>query len=126
MLVIRTAQMEALNRSSMAAFTGRLAKIFLEKRPDRFADSGLAGADAFVRRNLPLAQKYGATSERSVAMLLYFVLVHGEEFESAPEDRWAVEVLRDPSDPDGNSRVERLIARMEAYAAVSSPAAART
>jgi hypothetical protein len=118
MLVIRKEQMNALNRSVLDTYVKRLANVFLERFPERFGPSGIAEAEKFVKKKLPLARKYDANSERAVAMFLYFVLVHGEDFESRPETAWAVEILQDPSDPDGESRVERLISRMEAYAGI--------
>ena len=124
MLTIRRAQMEVLNRAILSGYIQRLASAFFERHPEKFGSPGLAGAESFVRSTLPLAAKYGVESERHVAMLLYFVLMHGAGFESRPDCAWALEILSDPSDPDGNTRVERLTARMEAYAAASKPVGA--
>jgi hypothetical protein len=121
MLTIRRAQMEVLNRAILSGYIQRLASAFFERRPEKFGSSGLAGADSFVRNTLPLAAKYGVESERHVAMFLDFVLMYGAGFESRPDCAWALEILSDPSDPDGNTRVERLTARLEAYAAASKP-----
>lgn len=123
-MTIRKAQMDVLNQSLLDTFVTRLAQIFLERQPEKFPAEGLAEAETFVRKRLPVARKYGVNSERAVAMLLYFLLLHGDDFESRPESSWAVETLTDPSDPDGDSRAERLISRMEAYAGAASGGAA--
>ena len=115
--------MDALNQSLLAAFIGRLAEIFVERHPLKFGEQGIAGAEEFIRKKLPLARKYGIHSERAVSMFLYFLLVEGEDFESRPDTAWAVEILTDSSEPDSDARVQLLISRMEAYAAASAPAA---
>jgi hypothetical protein len=118
MLVIRKEQMDAMNRVVLDGYIRQLAAIFLERHPEKFESSGVVGAESFVRENLPFAQKYGANSERAIAMFLYFVLLHGNSFATNP-NHWAAKMLTDPEEPDGDARVERLIGWMEAYAAES-------
>lgn len=118
MLVIRKEQMDAMNKGVLDRYILQLADIFLERHPEKFDPSGIVGAESFVRENLPIARKYGANSERAMAMFLYFVLLHGNGFTTDP-NHWAAEILTDPAEPDGDVRVERLIGWMEAYAAES-------
>jgi hypothetical protein len=120
MLVIRKEQMEVLSRAGLDTFASRLASVFLERHPEKFGASGMQGAREFVRKSLPLARKYDVHSDRSIAMCLYFLLLYGEDFASRPENAWAVEILTDQSDADGEARMQRLIGRMEAYAAATT------
>lgn len=111
MLVIRNRQMKALSNALELKYVQRVAKLFAERYPNKFA-RGADEAAAFIQSNMPKALKFDITSELHVAKFLNFLILYGEDFESRAECAWAVDILKS-SEGTGEDRVEWLDARMQ-------------
>jgi hypothetical protein len=106
LLTIRAAQMHALNQVLQRNYILRVADLFTQRYPQRFAN-GTVDAAAFIEARLPVAMDYGINSELHIAMFLNFVLLHGDDFASKPEFDWVVAILSE-TEGTGNERMERV------------------
>jgi hypothetical protein len=108
MLVIRRAQLEALNRPFLDAFKARVA----EDLRRRYPEMGEKGIGALIEEGIAKGRRYDIQSEAAVAGLIELMAEHGAEFETGPGWEWAAEVLADPTRP-GDARLSRLKSRLE-------------
>jgi len=106
MLVMRTAQLEALRASAQQRFEERLMAHLGRIFPRPCAVLGEAGLRHLCRDGIARARTYGLRSERDLCKYLSLMLVFGHNFDR--EQPWAAEILQLGSAP--GRRMERLYA----------------
>jgi hypothetical protein len=106
MLVVRTAQLEALAASAERLFEERLVAHLEKFFPRPCAGLGEAGLRQLCREGIARARTYGLRSERDLCKYLNLMFVFGRAFDR--EQSWAAEILRLRSAP--GQRMERLYA----------------
>jgi hypothetical protein len=119
MLIIRKAQMEALDAHMLESFYRRLARHTREVLPAvvaAWSDQRLR--DAVVTES-NRAKTFGFESERDVARFVGLSLALGPDFTEQPAFRWAHEDLTDTSRP-AETRMNRIYGEL----ATRHPAAA--
>jgi hypothetical protein len=93
-LTIRVSQMEALRGTVVEGFRGRMLAHFGRVFPERVRDIGQDAALALIDAAAAKAAECGIHGERSVAMLLDLMFVHGTDFDQTGPLRWTADLLR--------------------------------
>jgi hypothetical protein len=106
MLILRTAQLEALGASAQRCFEERLIAHLEKFFPQPCAVLGEAGLRQLCREGIARARIHGLRSERDLCKYLNLMLVSGRDFDR--EQPWAAEILELNSAP--GQRMERLYA----------------
>ncbi|MEK7406564.1 MAG: hypothetical protein AAB225_15790 [Acidobacteriota bacterium] len=110
MLIIRKAQMEALERTELRKFEERVYQSLQRHWPAGVAARGEASVRASIRHGIERARTYGLTSEREIFTYINLMYCHADDFDRSPEYPWAAEILADPKLEPG-AKVERLVQR---------------
>jgi hypothetical protein len=113
--VIRSSQIEQLDRVQEERFEARLAAHLTEHFPEPAGELGPDGVLAAIRHGVRKARGYGIETERDLCKYLDLMFVFGRDFDDDPSLPWASRVLRAPSPPDV-PRGERLFALGVAHA----------
>ena len=106
MLIVRSAQVEALAASAQRDFEERLTAHLKRFFPRPCAVLGEGGLRQLCRDGITRARTYGLRSERDLCKYLNLMLVFGHAFDR--EQPWAAEILQLGSAP--SRRMERLYA----------------
>src|SRR5580692_286903 len=93
MLVIRKAQLEALERANWDAFERTAYRHCLDCFPETCDLLGEEGVWSYVHGGLRRAQSYGFSTAPEFLKYLTLMLTAGPDFDRLP---WAAEILRDP------------------------------
>ena len=109
LLVIRDAQMVALNRHALRQYCGQAAAFLRTEAPEVFADASDPEIDAFVRRGLERARSHGITDGHYAEQYLLYMAWVGPDFDTA--EPWAAAILGDAgaSEPEKIGRLEEYI-----------------
>lgn len=99
MLVIRDAQIAALQLREQDRFEVRLARNLAGTFPERFLDPAAPATLQFVQRSIEVALRHGIATEHAVATFTNLRAAYGEEFEWTPVAPQALGLLRDPALP---------------------------
>jgi hypothetical protein len=105
-MVIREAQREALAKSKKADFIQRLMVHFEKLWPVQVEELG-AGYRSWVEAGIDAAHFYEMTREQEVARFVNLWFVWGKGFETAPENRWASEIVLD-EERKGHVKIHQL------------------
>ena len=121
MLIIRAAQMKALDKAAEETFLAWVARDMERIWPGRFSaarasdgearDGGASDAEARIAAGYRRAKGYGLRKKPQVAWFIQMDLLLGEEFERFPGLEWADRILRSELSPD--TKVHRLTRRFE-------------
>lgn len=122
-MIIRKAQMDALNALLIRAFERSVYDDISERFPRRFAELGGNRVRQLIGAGLRKAGKYGIASEDDAARLIEVMLEYGENFEELPELEWPCRCLSDAS-LTGDLKVGILVGRLRARKRHSVAAAA--
>jgi hypothetical protein len=114
MLIIRHAQMQALDRASNAPFDEELATRLVRIAPYRFANSPRGSALAFATHCRGKAACHGFESGGDVSRFAAVALFLGADFDVDPGLTWARAILDDPS-PLEPGRIDRLVQALDAW-----------
>lgn len=107
MLIVRAAQLDALQRHAREAFIGVMRRHLERAFPERCTGLGGERVRALIERGMAAAQGFGLQTEQDVAGLIHFMFESHPEFDQRPDFAWAVQILRDP-DLEPGERVDRL------------------
>ena len=113
MLIIRPAQMEALNKPFVAEFREHVSEYLHTYYPEKCRAIGPEGVDAFIDQGIAKASRYGIEMEEEIFDLIEIMFENGVNFENMPDMAWAAEILTDSS-ASGSQRISRLVAGFEA------------
>ena len=105
MLTIRKQQMEAFRLASISRFENWLAKHIATLYPQQSELLGELGVRKFIRKAIETGSKYGVDTEGAVTTLIELMLAYGEQFETSPDQSWALEILAHPTLP-GDLKVD--------------------
>jgi hypothetical protein len=106
MLIIRRAQIGALEGLARLALEQRLAQHLRDRFPG-CRDLDADGLRALVQHGLGRAAAHGVQSDYDVRRFLEFVAMYGPSFDTDPRIPWAGETLR-RSDLSGTEKMDRL------------------
>ena len=113
MLIIRQAQMEALNKPFVAEFREHVSEYLHTYYAEKCKAMGPQGVEALIDQGIAKANRYGIEMEEEIFDLIEILFENGANFENTPDMAWAAEILSDSS-ASGNQRILRLIAGLEA------------
>lgn len=109
MLIIRSAQMDALSRHARKVYEERLSRYLAQSFPEQCARLPPAPEGepvrAFVRAVIDRAATYRIDVERDVTRYAELVLLHGERFEETPGLEWSRPLLHHATLP-GSAKME--------------------
>lgn len=109
MLLIRQAQMEALNKSAQMGFEDKMLAHLNRFFPDAFAAMGEPGALKMIRHGIRRAKHHGFNSERDVCKYIDVMVVFGRDFDQDANLPWAAEILSDNTITDNKVRIDLLV-----------------
>jgi hypothetical protein len=109
-LIIRKAQMDALDASSREAFRERMLRHVAKDFPARAAELGPKGIRRLVDASIDKGPEYGIAGEDDLQAFLDLMIELGPGFDEEPALAWAREILTRTS-LSGQAKVE-LIRRL--------------
>ena len=112
MLIIRKAQMDALNLPFVAEFREHVTEYLYAYYAEKCKEMGPQGIDALIDQGIAKANRYGIEMEEEILDLIEIMFENGANFENTPDMAWAAEVLNDSS-ATGSQRISRLVAGLE-------------
>ncbi len=113
MLVIRSEQMQALNRRFETAFRDAVVEHLASADPAKFGALGDAGVEALIDRSIKRAAAYEIDLESDVFDFIDMLFEEGEDFLDRPSEAWALEILEDRAE-SGSARMSRINAWRDA------------
>jgi hypothetical protein len=113
MLVIRKAQMDALNAYVVESFENEVAAQLAARFPERSAQMGEAGVRELIQAGIRKSLSYGVQAQDDVARVIELMVEFGEEFDKRPDLAWPCEALRDRV-LTGDAKVSLLMSRLAA------------
>lgn len=93
MLIIRQAQLDALEQGKMLEFEDRLLARMQKHYPEDYAALGQDESLGLARFTIRSGNKHGIRDEKSLHGLLRLYVEFGREWERAPYGEWARQVL---------------------------------
>jgi hypothetical protein len=112
MLVIRNAQLAAFEAVRVREFTQKLEAYLRATLPEVCARLGDDGVSRRLEDTLAQGARFGIESERDMAAFARWVMFPRPSFESDPEARWIVEILKRPW--PATTRMELIERKLEA------------
>jgi hypothetical protein len=106
MLIIRAAQMKALDKAAEETFLAFMAGDIERRWPSRFSALGRSASTARIGASYRRAKGFGLRRKPDVAWFIQIDYVLGEEFERFPGLEWALQILQ--ADLPGETKVYRL------------------
>jgi hypothetical protein len=113
MLIIRKAQLEALNAGLLQDFESEVLADLEERFPARCRELGEAGVRRLIQAGIRKARGYGIEAQDDVARVIEVVFEFGENFDQRADLAWPCQSLGDPSLP-GDVKAGLLEARLAA------------
>lgn len=114
MLVIRSAQMEALARAAIEPFVENVMGHLRRVWPEECAAMGEEGLERFVHHGMERGGRYGIETEYDVGRYCDLMLLLHRDFDDDPNLPWASDTLAS-GDLDGRMKVDQLMERVEAF-----------
>lgn len=114
MLVIRSAQMDALARAAMEPFVENVIGHLRRVWPEETAAMGDEGLERFVRHGMERCGLYGIETEYDVGRYCDLMLLLHPDFDDDPNLPWARDTLG-AEGLDGRMKVDQLMERVEAF-----------
>ncbi|WP_163868638.1 hypothetical protein [Myxococcus eversor] len=108
MLTIREHQMRAFRAVSEESFEAELREHLRRTFSEELRALEDPALAAHVREGLSQARARGLTSRQGLTEYLEVTALHGLDFESRPESRWAREMLEDADVTEPHERMRRL------------------
>lgn len=108
MLVIRTAQLDALAEGTLER---RIVDHLREHFPRKC--EGLDSVTAFVREGIAKARSYGFTYAPHLCQFVDLLMMFGRDLDTDPRHAWAGDVLRDPEIDHPGTRMILLVEEAE-------------
>jgi hypothetical protein len=112
-LIIKSAQIAALNAAALDSFRRRMVDHLTAVFPDRVAAMGTDRVLAAVDDGIRQAAGYRITAERDVARFIDLVVELAPDFPDRPATAWTRAVLDDSLTPP-SVRLDRLYHRLQA------------
>jgi hypothetical protein len=113
MLIIRKAQMEALNARLVQDFENQVLADLEERFPARCREMGEASLRRLIQAGIRKAGGYGIEAQDDVARVIEVMFEFGENFDERADLAWPCQSLRDPS-LTGDVKTGLLVARLAA------------
>jgi hypothetical protein len=107
-VIIRTAQMEALNAVPSRVFEDEMVAHLAEFSPPLFRAVKEAQMREVIRFGTASAARHGIVLRGPVRLYLELMLLFGSHFDTDPQYPWAAEILSDPDAVSEMQRAERL------------------
>jgi len=123
MLIIRAAQMKALDEAAQETFLDYMAGDIQRRWPDRFSAIGSNVSAARISASYRRAKGYGLRKKPHVAWFIFMDFLLGAEYERFPGLEWAARILQ--SELTADTKVHRLTRRFD-KAGISIDRIART
>ncbi|NTX10560.1 hypothetical protein HUA76_07160 [Myxococcus sp. CA056] len=108
MLTIRKNQLSALGAVSEQRFEADLREHLRRHFPEELRALDDAALAAHVREGMSQAKARSLTSRQGLTWYLEVTALHGLDFESRPELRWAAQMLDDADVTEPHERMRRL------------------
>ncbi len=110
MLVIRKAQMEALESALLIPkYEAEMIDDLRTSQSEMVSDKSDAELRSFVRLGVRRAKSYGADETYAYGIFTDLMVMFGEDFPAQPEHAWAVKILRRRALRNGNDRIEAVM-----------------
>ncbi len=113
MLVIRSAQMDALARAAMDPFVENVTAHLRRVWPEECAAMGEEGLERFVAHGMERCARYEIDTEYDVGRYCDVMLLLHPQFDEDPNLPWASDTLTSEG-LDGRMKVDQLMERVEA------------
>ncbi len=113
MFTIRKEQITVLHKVETEKFVNRAVVHVKEFFPKQFESLGTDKLREIVRHGIERADHYRITAKAEVLKYIDFMVLCGRDFDTAPELRWAGEILN--SENPAGARIEMLALKVKKH-----------
>lgn len=108
MITIRKEQVQKLGEFVKENFEINTIKHLKEKYPEKTKTMNNDKMIDFIHTGIINAEKHNIIERRDISVYLEYIMIHGEGFETNPENEWAFKVFR-IKNLSGEEKIKRLL-----------------
>lgn len=114
-LIVRKAQLEALEQVTVKGFENRVFDHLKRFFPRHCEASGEASIRQLIRKGIGQAERYGLTSQQDACLYISLMIMLGSGFDADPQLPWATAILKEKSATRSGAMVTTLYAKAMGY-----------